>query len=222
LLVSTVLPAKADLVSLGTADFSAQGFGNANRLITLQGQGNSTTESGAVIPVNGTVSGSGDVVSPLSDNQKFGVPTLGQLGWTTASQVQLLFNAAEPGGDGATIGSLTLSFYDGNNLVYSISNSQPLVYRSTEPGNGSAGFLIGVSLAELADVNSGLFSLPNFTNFRLGISAALSDVAGGPESFNAVSAVALPPSALAFGTGLVGLMVLARRRRKGKASHLSE
>ncbi|HEY2827620.1 MAG TPA: hypothetical protein VGJ04_08480, partial [Pirellulales bacterium] len=55
LLVSTVLPAKADLVSLGTADFSAQGFGNANRLITLQGQGNSTTESGAVIPVNGTV-----------------------------------------------------------------------------------------------------------------------------------------------------------------------
>src|SRR4051794_28752905 len=74
-LLASLHSARADLILLGEAAFSAQGFGNANRLITVQAQGN---ETGSVFPLNGTVGGSGDVVSPLADNQKFGVPTLGQ------------------------------------------------------------------------------------------------------------------------------------------------
>jgi len=221
-LLASLHSARADLILLGEAAFSAQGFGNANRLITVQAQGN---ETGSVFPLNGTVGGSGDVVSPLADNQKFGVPTLGQLGWTTASQIELLFNATEPGGNSVTIDHLTLSFYNGNNSFFSISNAQPITIANTVTGNGSAGFLFGISPSELGDVNSHVFSLANASNFRIGISTSISDVAGGPESFNAVSATpAAVPGPIA-GAGIPGLIaafggVLGwyRRRRKPVAA----
>jgi hypothetical protein len=218
LLLCLVVPADADFILLGQADFSAQGFGNADRLITLQNQGNSTTEVGSVAPVNGTVTGTGDLASPLADNQKFGVPTLSQLGWTNASQVELLFNAVEPGGNSATINSLTLTFYNGNTAIGSISTAQPITIANTMTGNGSAGFLFDVSSSELAGLNSSVFNLSNSGTFRIGISANLADVTGGPDSFNAVAAAPVPsPIAGAGLPGLVfaagGLLALARRRR---------
>jgi hypothetical protein len=211
LLSSVTCPANSELISLGEAPFSAQGFGNANRILTLQD--NDGTEAGSVFPFNGGLSGTGDVVNPLSDNQKFGVPTLGELNWTTASDVQLLFNAIEPGGDSATINTVTLSFFSGNTPVFSISNAQPLVFPDTETGNGSAGFLIGVSDSQLASLKSNVFDLPNFQALRIGLFASLSEVTSGPESFNAIAAIPLPTAGILFLTGMLGIAMLARRKR---------
>jgi hypothetical protein len=158
--------ANADVILLGEAQFSAQGFGNANRLITIQT--NSSTETGAIFPVNGSISGTGDLASPLSDNQKFGIPTLGQLGWTSASQVQVLFNAAEPGGNSITLDNLTLSFFNGNDSIFSISNIAPITISDTNQGNGSAGFLFGISPGELSLLDSSVFSLANFSGPKIG------------------------------------------------------
>ena len=40
--------ANASLVQSGQIDLSGQGFGNAPRLLTIQGKGNATFESGAI------------------------------------------------------------------------------------------------------------------------------------------------------------------------------
>src|SRR5215467_8504579 len=143
--------AHADLVYVGVSDLTAQGFGNANRIITLDIGGNQSTESGATSVINGVFTGTGDLANPFGDNQKFGDPTLAQLHWTDASQVQLLFNANEGGNAknlGINIDSLTLSFYNNVGLVGSISTAGQIKFASGDPGNGSAGYLIAVSASE--------------------------------------------------------------------------
>src|SRR5438046_8738095 len=75
--------ARADLVLLGGTvassftDLTAQGFGNAPRLITLQTSG---SETGGV---SGTGTLSGDAVSGAN---KSGFTTLSTVGWADASQ----------------------------------------------------------------------------------------------------------------------------------------
>jgi hypothetical protein len=115
------VPASADLVFNSAISIQAQGFGNAPRLLTIQSPGSTSTESGAigisagnlvgltpgisdalVHSGNGVTNAGGNTVSPLSDNQKFGIPTLSSLGWTSGASVALLFNATEPGGGTAS------------------------------------------------------------------------------------------------------------------------
>src|SRR4051812_28240311 len=72
---------------VGVSDLTAQGFGNANRIITLDSQGNQSTESGATSVINGVLTFTGpDLANPIGDNQKYGAPTLNDLHWTAASQ----------------------------------------------------------------------------------------------------------------------------------------
>ncbi|MBI5261822.1 MAG: PEP-CTERM sorting domain-containing protein [Bradyrhizobium sp.] len=213
-----VAPSKADahLYLVGASDVTAQGFGNANRIITFDSQGNDSTETGSTTVINGVLTFSGDLAEPTSDNQKFGAPTLSQLNWTNASQVQLLFNANE--GQAAqdkpiNIDTLTLSFYDNIGAVYSISTIQPISFLSGEPGNGSAGYAIAVSNDEQALLNQFVFNLAGSSSFRIGISASLSDVNGGADSFNAVAAVPEPSTWAMFILGFAGIALLAYRRR---------
>ena len=91
----------------------AQGFGTAPRDLTLQATGNDTFESGGlawdgtgivfgsvlatevnVFLPNGVRNESGitSMPSPRVDDNKYGVPTAGSLGITTASQIGVLFN----------------------------------------------------------------------------------------------------------------------------------
>jgi PEP-CTERM motif len=216
LLMGAAIPANASLVFEGASPISAQGFGNANRLITIQVPGNQTTETAATSVINGTFTGTGDLAHPFSDNQKFGDPTLSQLGWTNASQVGLLFNAIETGGDSVTISALTLSFFNNTGLVESISIAAPVTIANTFPGNGSAGFLFGISSDEQAGLNAAVFNLAGSGNFRIGISSTITDVSAGPESFNAISvAPSIPePSTWAMLLiGFAGIGFAAYRRR---------
>jgi hypothetical protein len=187
----------------------------------LQSRGNDTTGSGATSFSGGVASKSGDIPPPPGNpGLKWDIPTIGDLNWNSADDVQLLFNASEPGGNKSsiTINTLTLTFFNPNGTVAgSISNDLgALIYNSSDPGNGQSGFLIDVSLDEYAALNAVLAGGPDL---RVGISASLSEATGGPDSFNAIVATAVPePSTWAMMIlGFAGVGFMAYRRKSKPA-----
>jgi hypothetical protein len=167
--------ASASLVYESSILTSAQGFGNAPRDLTLQATGQTSFESGAVgfgsggitfgDPItnaqvfmsNGvaTTAGTAAMPNPLADDQKYGTPTAGSLGITSASQIGVLFNATEPAGDSVNVLDVTLKFYtSGGTFLGAIDGQQP--FASSNAGNGVAGFTFVVDQAQQAQVNTSL------------------------------------------------------------------
>jgi hypothetical protein len=240
-----VLPqvANAGLIYDSSVILTGQGFGNAPRDLTLQATGQQTTESGAVgvsstggitfgtaipdasvSPGNGITNSTSTAAmpSPLADDQKYGVPTTGSLGITSASQIGVLFNATEPGGNSVNVTDLTLKFYTANGTLLGAIDGQQN-FGSTNPGNGVAGFVFVVDTAQQGFVNGLLTQGGSGT--RLALEASIADFAGGPESFlifnrgltgGTVGPTGSPvpePGTLAiFGLGLLGFLVARRRR----------
>jgi hypothetical protein len=217
-MMTAVSSARADLIQGGPVPATGAGFGTSGVILTVHS--NTSTESASVAPVGGAPFCTGDLSGSCAAPH-YSVPTLGSLGWTTATDVGLILNAAEPGADEITIpaGQLVLTFYDGNTPIFSINNTSALVYNSTFPGQGNIGFLIGVSPGEIGDVNTAVFSLANFQDLRVGLSAGFTSAGGGQEDFTAaLGAVTVPGPVVGAGLpGLVaaclGLVALARRRR---------
>jgi len=226
--------ANASLFLNGEILIEAQGFGNAHRLLTIQGSGNDTFESGAigisggvissgsgindalVFNGNGVTNAGGNEVSPLTDDLKFGIPTLGELNWTSGTDVNLLFNATEPGGNGLTVTDVTLKFYNGDNVIAAIDGSFSLA--DTNTGNGSAGFLVSVDAPQQTFLNASVFSLTGASGFRIALESTITGSSGGPESFSAIAAPIPEPEIYAMmGVGL-GLMGWIGRRKKLQAA----
>jgi len=229
--------ASAGLIYDSSVLLSAQGFGSAPRDLTVQRTGNtSSPESGCVSPTggftvgasacmgvdaafqpNGVVNIGGDEPSPTTDNQKYGAPFASDRGITSASDIGVLFNATEPGGDEITVSDLTLKFYQNNTLIGSIDGSQ--TFASSNPGNGVAGFVFRVDQAQTAYVN-GLLAMGNI---QFALESTLTGSAGGPESFRIVNlgaggssggggaTVPEPVSLALFG---LGALAVARRGRR--------
>ena len=131
--LSLPMIASASLVYDASILAPAQGFGTAPRDLTLQDTGQPVSpESGCVsVGAGGGISfgtcigdasvfmgngvsnenGTTEMPSPLADDAKYGIPTIGSLGITAASQIGILFNATEPNGDSVNVIDLTLKFY---------------------------------------------------------------------------------------------------------------
>ncbi len=230
--------AQASLVYDESLKFSAQGFGSAPRLLTVQETGNGdNVESACVAPSGGAVSGGGgacvsdaslhegngytntggDEVNPLSDNQKFGVPTISELGWNDAGDIGLLFNAVEPSGNAITVTDVTLKFYNGDTFITGIDGSH--VFGSSNPGNGVAGFTFIVDEAQQTYLNTAIFGQQGYGDFRIALESTLSDASAGPESwlaFNRATSVPIPEPAtwamMLIGFGAVGHAMRKTRR----------
>lgn len=232
--------ASASLIYASNIQASAQGFGNAPRDLTLQATGQSDSfESGAVgvglgglitfgNPIadatvhdnNGvqTQSGTADMPSPLADDQKYGIPNIASLGITNASQIGVLFNATEPGGDSVNVADVTLKFYSATGTFLGAIDGQQS-FASSNPGNGVAGFTFVVSQDEQAYVNGLLAAGGSGTTMAL--ESTITDFAGGPESFliynlgGTVTPVPEPETYALMVAGLGVIGFVGKRRRRG-------
>ena len=228
--------ASASLVFDETILTSAQGFGNAPRDLTLQATGQDTFESGAVgvsgsgaitfgTPItdaqvsmgNGvsTESGTTSMPQPRDDNQKYGIPTTGSLGITSANQIAVLFNATEPSGDSINVQDVTLKFYSSAGTFLGAIDGQHN-FASSNPGNGVAGFTFVIDQAQQQTVNGWLATGGSGTTMALEATLGDASFAGGPETFLVYNLAPIPePQTYALmlaGLGVIGFM--ARRRNK--------
>jgi hypothetical protein len=229
--------ASSSLVYNSQIQLSAQGFGAAPKDLTLQGRGTTSgcvgTAAGGAISFgtcttdaqtfagNGVsnLNGTGDMPSPLQDNQKYGNPTVAALGLASAADIGILFNATEPGGNSINVADITLTFYDAltGSTLAAIDGQQN--FADSFAGNGVAGFVFTVDDAQQSFLNGLIFNgTNNLSNIRIGLGATLLDAAGGPDSFAVVNlnqTGAVPePATWAMMVGGFGLIGSAMRRRK--------
>lgn len=239
-LASVMLPlsASAGLVVSTASGSTGFGFGNVNRDLTIQevgpdqdgiesgcvglpggvftvGPGGCLPDETGVFQPNGFVNDGGDEPPPHGDNHKYGAPTIGSLGITNAGEINIIFDATEPGGDGLVILDLTLKFYDGDTLIMAIDGSA--TFTETFEGNGVADYIFVIDEAQQEEVNNVVFSDVAFPNFRMALESTILDVDGGPESFVIVKGrggppIPEPPVIALMGVGLLGFAVARRRR----------
>ena len=249
--LAVATPASASLVWTSSVDVSGQGFGNVPRTLTVMANGSNktNTESGCASVVatatislgtgaclgsetnvhdgNTVISGGGDEPPPLDDNQKYGIPTVASLGWASAADISILFNATDPGGDGLNLSDLTLKFYSASGaLIAAIDGSQ--IFSNTDVGNGGTGKVFTVSGGvggEQDYLNNLIFNGSNgaLTGIYISLEATIVDAEGGPESFTALgpnTPTGVPEPAtwamMLLGFGGVGMAMRRRRSKEGE------
>ncbi|MEP7057823.1 MAG: PEP-CTERM sorting domain-containing protein [Caldimonas sp.] len=211
--------ASANLVLVAPQDFAGTGLGSVNTVLTIQSPGSSSSESG------GVAFGGGGVDVAFGDAKTGASQTLtrsfADLSITSAADIRVVFNAAEPGGDSITLNTLVLNIYSstgGSPLFTSGAVSCPTVtgcaFPDTFTGTGNSGFVFALDATQAA------LAQPFFAaNNRIGLTASASNATGGQETFFVASAggVTTPvPEPETYALMLAGLGVLgfvAKRRK---------
>ncbi len=220
--------ASADLIfdtSLGGV--AGSGLGTVSTLLTIQSPGSGTVESGSVsrsggadvksdtgVLASGGTTDVGDVKTGASQTL---TRTFGDNGITKASQIAIVFNADEPGGNSITLTGLQMSVFNGNTDIFDADLAASMAFATTFTGIGKQGFVFRLDTTEAAALQTLLNNLTpaGVAALRVGLSASASDATGGPETFNVATITAVPePGTLLFtATALAGLSFAAWRRR---------
>jgi hypothetical protein len=208
-------PAYAALELQSAEDFSGSGLGAVNTVLTLQGKGNASFEAGSVGRAAGGTSDllQGDVKTGTSQTQTRSIESLGV---QSAADLRVVFNAVEPGNQGAgvTLTDLRLNIYSPTgSLLFTSGAFSPVALQDTATGAGSSGFVFALDAADATLAQAAAFGAGGQANL-VGLSASVSDASGGAETFYVASNVTLVPEPATYAMLLAGLGLLGLQKRR--------
>jgi hypothetical protein len=202
-LTALALPAQAHFILADEvfADLGGTGFGNAPRLLTIQSQGQTGLESGAVISQNGTQA----FLSPVSFSGPFGTTLTGiacssqnscnGFGgglsvteshltnvtslWTSGAQVGVGLDTNQTGSTtGLLFNNLVLNIYSSTGTLLGAfgGNDAVLITQqqlADQQGNGNSVFNLGLTLDEQTQFNAIVAGLPVGGQIFAGLAASM-------------------------------------------------
>ena len=200
-------PASASLIfdsSLGGV--SGSGLGNVATILTITSPASGTIESGSV-SFNGTtdvtsnvgvLAGGGtlNVGSVSTGASQTLTRTLGSVGITTASQLGIVLNASEPGGNSVNLTGLAITLFNTNGTSFFNATLPASVnFPATFTGTGNQGFVFKLDAAQAAQLQANFNAVTPavIAGLRLGASATLADATGGNETFNLTQIAGVTP-----------------------------
>jgi hypothetical protein len=187
---------QAGVILVQPENFSGTGLGSVNTILTIQGKNNGTVEMGAV-----SFNGTADVMTgdTKTGNSQTQTRTLGSLGITDASSLRIVFNAVE-NDNKIDLTGLTLNIYSATGAtLFTTSLNQIYSNMSTLSGTGNSGFVFGLDGGSASAAQQAVFTLPDFMNARIGLSASATSYSAGNETFFVAKSLAQGPGVPASG-----------------------
>jgi len=232
----------ASLILQSPIQANGTGLGTEPTILTIQGTGNATSETGCVgldstgavatgvfFDVNGRcTTGTNDTKTGAG---QIGPQTLSAGGVTSASNFAIVFNADQSAAGPITLTGLQATFYSptGTKLYTTsgfscagLASSPGCTFPTTNSGIGKSGYVFVLDSAQAnAATLAGAFNNP--LNI-VGVSGSATTVNGGAETFYLANTTGTAPGpsptpepgtwfSMVMGLGLVGLATLRRRSR---------
>lgn len=224
--------ASASLVLVSPIEQSGTGLGAVNTVLTIQSPGSSTVETGCVAPSGAGTTTAGCGFADSNVQSITGTPTLAALGITSASEIRIVFNAAEPGNadNSIQLDQLVLKLYTLAGLnIDTHSLPAAILFPTIQNGTGNSGFVFGLNANETNSAQTIINANGGVSNIRVGLGAQVSLATGGKETFfvedanlgrsgdggggSGGGAVPEPASMILIGAGLLSLGTLQRKFR---------